>query len=115
MNLFKLSILSCDHLFFKGECESLIVPTANGEIGILALHSNMVSSIVPGTIKFKVDNSWRIAAVSEGIVRVENNDVLLLVNTVERPEDIDIERQKRQIEEANEEIQQKRSIQDYYA
>ena len=115
MKPFKLSILSCDHLFYEGECESLVVPTTDGEIGILADHSNIVAATVPGTIKFKVNEEWQYGCVSEGIVEVENGDVLILVNTIEKPEEIDEAYQKRRIEELNEEFQQKQSILDYQA
>ena len=55
-----------------------------------------------------------IAAVSAGLLKVEKNHVLLLVDTAEHPEEIDENRAKRAAEQAKEAILQKKSIQDYY-
>lgn len=114
MKLFKLSILAADHLFFEGECESIILPTSNGEFGILANHCNMVAAIVPGILKYTVNGEKNVASVSEGIVKVEAGEVLVLVDTIERPEDIDVAEERRQMEESKEALLQKQSINDYY-
>lgn len=115
MNTFKLTVLAADKPFFDGVCESLVVPTSDGDVGILAKHSNMIAAIVPGSIRITSDEKTDVAAVSEGIIKVENGEVLILVDTVERPEEIDVNRANRAIAEAKEAILQKKSIRDYYA
>lgn len=115
MNTFKLTVLAADKPFYNGECTSLVIPTSDGQIGILSNHSNMIAAIVPGTIKIKIDNEEKIAAISEGIIKVENNDVLILADTIERPEEIDENIAKIAIEQAKEAILQKKSIREYYA
>ena len=55
----------------------------------------------------------RHAAVSGGIAKVENGEVLILVDTAERPEEIDIMRARRNADAAKEALLQKRSIQEY--
>ena len=42
--LFHLRILASDRAFYDGDCESLTVPTLDGELGILAHHSNLVAA-----------------------------------------------------------------------
>lgn len=116
MNVFTLSVLAAEKLFYEGDCVSLVIPTTQGQYGIQAMHSNMIAAIVPGTLKFTApDGEVTVAAVSEGLVKVENNHVLLLVDTAERPEEIDENRARRAAEQAKEAILQKRSIQDYQA
>lgn len=116
MNCFTLNILAAEKEFYNGDCVSLIVPTTQGAYGIQAHHSNMIAAIAPGILKVTVpDGSQTIAAVSAGLVKVENNHVLLLVDTIERPEEIDENRAKRAAEEAKEALLQKKSIQDYHA
>jgi F-type H+-transporting ATPase subunit epsilon len=76
----------------------------------------MIAAIVPGTLRIVTpENGEEIAAVSEGIIKVENNTVLILVDTIERPEEIDENRAKRAMEESKEAILQKKSIKDYYS
>lgn len=116
MNTFKLSILAAEKPFYCGECVSLVIPTNDGQYGIQAMHSNVIAAIVPGLLKISAaDGKELFAAVSEGIIKVENGDVMLLVDTAEYPEEIDENRAKRAAERAKEEILQKKSIQDYYS
>ncbi|MEE0968872.1 MAG: ATP synthase F1 subunit epsilon [Clostridia bacterium] len=114
MNTFALNVLAAEKPFFDGECISLVIPTSDGQYGIQAKHNNMIAAIVPGELKITTpDGNIIIAAVSEGLVKVENNQVLILVDTLELPEEIDENRAKRSAEQAKEAILQKKSIQDY--
>jgi len=114
MSQFQVSILAADSVLYEGPCESLIVPTLQGQYGILAGHSNMISAVVPGQLSYRIPgHPEQFAAVSAGLVKVENNEVLVLVDTAERPEDIDANRAKRAADEAKEAILQKKSIQEY--
>lgn len=116
MNAFSLIILAAEKPFFEGECVSLVLPTVDGQYGIQAGHNNMIAAVVPGELKFTVPTGEiTMAAVSEGLVKVENGKVLILVDTAERPEEIDENRARHSAEQAKEAILQKKSIQDYYA
>lgn len=115
MNSFDISILAADKSFFNGKCESIIIPTSDGLYGIWANHQNLISDIIPGMLEMRKQNGETvIAAVSEGIVKVEDGNALVLVDTIELPEEIDINRAKRNADRAKEELLQKRSIRDYY-
>ena len=101
MEAFQVHILAADHTFYEGPCESLVVPTVDGEAGILAHHCNIIAAVVPGELRCRTPEGEEYrAAVSEG------GDVLVLVDSAERPEEIDANR-------AREEMIQKRSIQEY--
>ena len=114
MRTFQMHLLEADKVFFEGECESLVVPTTVGQYGILAGHSNMISAVVPGVLSYRAPGKeWRTAAVSEGMVKVEGNDVLVLVDSAEYPEEIDAKRAQRAADEAKEAILQKRSVREY--
>ncbi len=115
MNCFDISVLAADKPFFSGKCESIVIPTSDGLYGIWANHRNLISDIIPGMLEMRKQNGETvIAAVSEGIVKVEDGNVLVLVDTIELPEEIDINRAKRNADRAKEEMLQKRSIRDYY-
>lgn len=55
----------------------------------------------------------RTAAVSAGLVKVEAGEVMLLVSTAERPEDIDVNRARRAEDAAKEALLQKKSMQEH--
>lgn len=111
---FQLHIFKADGTFYEGECESLIIPTTEGQYGILANHSNMIGAVLPGVITYRIPGREKeIASVSEGIVKVENNDVLIMVNTAEHPDEIDINAARRLADEAKEIMLQKKSMREY--
>ncbi len=116
MNVFTLEVLAAEKPFYEGECVSLVIPLSDGQYGIQAKHNNTFAAIIPGELKITLpDGKEIIAAVSEGMVKIENNHVLILVDTAEKPEEIDENRAKHSAAQAKEAILQKKSIQDYHA
>ena len=114
MEPFHMRVLASDASFFDGTCRSVVVPCIDGAMGILAHHSNMVAAVVPGELRLETETGeQRMAAVSAGLLKIEDGDVLLLVDTAERPEDIDANRAKRAADAAKEELLQKKSVQEY--
>ena len=114
MDTFQVHILAADKNFYEGPCVSMTIPTNDGELGILAHHSNMIAAIQPGTLRYQVPEEEPCrAAISAGMVKVEQNDVLVLVDSVERPEEIDAARAQRELDEAREILLQKRSRQEH--
>ena len=116
MDTFGLKIIASDKVFYEGRCRKLIIPAPDGQKGILPNHENMVIAIVVGTAKVQLagEDEWRDLAVGTGFAEIVNNRVTLLVDTAERPEDIDIRRAQAQQERAEEQMRQKQSIQEYY-
>lgn len=115
MTSFNVKILAADKAFYEGKCVSLVVPSSNGQYGILANHYNMFGAITPGVLKTKYnEDKEEILSVSSGMFKVENNQVLILVDSIERPDEIDLNRAKRAEEKAREHLLQKMSRQEYY-
>lgn len=110
---FLLSIITPEAEFFSGQVEMLVLPCADGEVGILANHSPMIASIPPGQVRVKVEDQWRYIVVSDGFATVTPNHTLVLVQTAERPEDIDINRAERAHQRATEILRQKNSMREY--
>ena len=114
MESFQVHVLAADRTFYEGPCVSLTIPTSDGEQGILAHHSDMIAAVLPGTLRYQApDGPIQLAAVSSGMVKIEKNEVLVLVDSVERPEEIDAARARREADEAREAMLQKKSRQEY--
>jgi F-type H+-transporting ATPase subunit epsilon len=109
-------IIAADGVFFKGQVRSLIIPEIDGEKEILAHHEDMVIAIDDGLLRFKEEGSdeWRTAVSGRGFVEITHNRVNILLETCERPEDIDRVRAQQAKERAEEKLRQKQSIQEYY-
>ena len=116
MDTFGLKIIASDKVFYEGRCRKLVIPAVDGERGILPNHENMVIAIAVGTARVQLggEDEWRDVAVGTGFAEIVNNRVTLLVDTAERPEDIDIRRAREQQERAEEQMRQKQSTQEYY-
>ena len=112
--IFKVEILAADRDFYQGDCISLVIPTIYGEVGIMAGHQSMIFAVAPGELRYTTpDGVEHRAAASAGLAKVEDNDVEVLIDAVERPEEIDINRARRAADEAREALLQKKSIQEY--
>ena len=74
----------------------------------------MIAAVQPGTLRYQAPGQPVVlAAVSPGMVKVENNEVVVLVDSAERPEEIDAARAKREADQAREALLQKRSRQEH--
>ena len=114
MDSFQVHILAADRTFYEGPCVSLTIPTSDGERGILAHHSSMIAAVCPGTLCYQVPGEEpQLAAISPGMVKVEHNDVLVLVDSAEHPDEIDAARAQREADEAREALLQKKSRQEH--
>ena len=115
-NTFYLKIIAANRVFYAGRCRSLIVPEYDGQKEILAHHEDMVIAIDEGEMRFQPEATanWEYAVVGMGFVEIVNNRVTMLVQTAEKPEDIDARHAQEQMEYAEEKLRQKQSIQEYY-
>ena len=116
MSSFSLRIIASDHVFYDGSCEILTVPAHDGPVSILAHHEAMMMATQEGEVRFRPAGSteWQEAVVGIGIVQVVNNRALMVVDSAERPEEIDVRRAQEALERAEEQMRQKQSIQEYY-
>ena len=114
MSTFSLKIIASDKVFFDGEAEVIILPAMDGEKAILANHENMAIAVNVGVMKLKLeDSTWIQAVVGRGFAEIIDNMVTILVDTAERPEDIDAARAKEALDRAEEQLRQKQSVQEY--
>lgn len=92
MNL-QLTIVSPDGPTFTGEVESVSLPTAMGEITVLAHHVPLIAALSAGEVRVRQDNETIFMSVSSGVIEVRpDNSVYVLAETAERAEHIDLER-----------------------
>ena len=110
MAAFDLQILASDKQFYQGKAAALTFPAYDGEYTILPGHESSVISVADGIARFrKEDGQVQEVVVSAGFLEVFGGDVLLLVQTAERAEDIDISRALRAKQKAEEKLKQERS------
>ena len=114
MNSFILNITASSGEFYQGSCESMVLPVKDGVYGVQAGHSPVLVAIHMGMLKFTVDGETREILVGDGIAEVTPTFVLLLMDSAERPEDIDKNRAEAARIRAEERLQHKQSMHEYY-
>lgn len=111
---FGLQVISVNGIFYDDKAEEIILPCDDGELAVLSGHEEMILALSDGIIKIKKPGGeWTVGVVSLGSVQVANNRCIVIVNTVERPEDIDKRRAQEAYEYAKEHLLQKQSIKEF--
>ena len=115
MNTFYLRVISSNKIFFDGRAEKIVLPLEDGEKAVLAHHENMVIATSIGEIRITTSKGEQVVGVvGEGFVQIVNNRVVLIVvDTADRPEDIDRVRAKEAKIRAEERLRQKESLKEY--
>ena len=86
---FTVEIISPDGTVLKSETSEVIIPSYEGEIGILKEHIPLITFLRPGIIKIK-DNEEKSFFVEEGTVEFVSNSLIVLTTTAKELTDIDI-------------------------
>jgi F-type H+-transporting ATPase subunit epsilon len=93
MNELDLEIISPEKKVYSGKVKSVTIPGTKGNFQVLFNHAPLISTIEIGIIKLDLsDDSTRIFTTSGGSAEVLDNKVLILSDTVESIDTIDIER-----------------------
>ncbi len=86
---FKLKIIAPDRVFYEGEASFLELVTSEGEVGIYKNHIPMTMVLVPGVARITEDDGVKIAALHSGFVQVLQEEITVLAEIAEWPEEID--------------------------
>ncbi|WP_026526981.1 ATP synthase F1 subunit epsilon [Butyrivibrio sp. VCD2006] len=112
---FRLQVMSINGVFYDDRASEIILPCIDGQYAILADHEELVLAIYNGKMIIRDSIGDKIeAVVGVGSAQIANNRVIVLVDTAEKPEDIDRRRAQRALERAEEEMRQNNSIKEYY-
>ncbi len=85
---FTVEIISPDQTVLKQETNEVIIPSYEGQMGILKDHIPLITFLRPGLIKIKAENEKKYF-VEEGTVEFSNNNLLILTSTSKNLENFD--------------------------
>lgn len=89
--MLKLEIVTPERKVLDAEVDSVTVPTASGEAGILSSHAPLISALNPGIVTVLSKGNTEKFAVSTGFVEVSHNRVSVLTDVAESAEEVDAE------------------------
>ena len=99
--MIKLEIVTPEKKVFDETVDSVTVPTATGEVGILPNHAPLISSLRSGILSYTRGNTTEKMVISGGFLEVSTNTASVLANIAETSEEIDtnLARQEREAAE----------------
>ena len=77
---FTVEIISPDQTILKQETNEVIIPSFEGQMGILYNHIPLITFLRPGIITIKAAGEKKIY-IEEGTVEFSNNNLLILTST----------------------------------
>jgi F-type H+-transporting ATPase subunit epsilon len=104
---FEVALVTPEGAAYEGEAEMLIVPGADGEIGVLARHAPLVAMLKAGSTRVHVrrGHDVREFATGPGFFKVEQDRALALVDDAVDVDEIDAARAQEQLEAARAELE----------
>ena len=103
-----LEIITPEKIIYKDSVDSVTVPGTKGMFQVLMDHAPLMSTIEIGVITFKKNDESKYLTTAGGTIEVLNNNVLILADSVEVIEDIDIDRAERAKTRAEENLKKKK-------
>lgn len=100
MATFKVKVVNYQEKVLEQEADFVLVRTTEGEMGILPNHSPFVAGLAIGEMKIRLNGEEKCYFVSGGFLEISNNMVTVLADEAMACELIDLERAKKEAEEA---------------
>jgi len=96
-----VELVAADRTVWSGEAIMVIARTTEGDVGVLKNHAPLLSLLVDGVVDIQTaDGDTLIAAVDAGFLSVANNRVSILSEHAELSHEIDVERARLELEQA---------------
>jgi F-type H+-transporting ATPase subunit epsilon len=87
-----IEIVAAERRVLEDDVDEVLAPTPKGQVGILPRHAAMLTLLVPGELRLKKGGDETILAVGGGFLEVNDNRVVILADSAERAEEIDVAR-----------------------
>lgn len=105
MSTFLLEVATPEKLVVRNDASEAQIPGTNGMLGILPGHAPLISEIEAGELSYVMDGKRHVLAVAKGWVEISGNQVRVLVDSCEAPDQIDVARAEEALKRANERLQ----------
>ena len=106
-NLFTLKIITPDRVFYEGEVSMVEFNTTEGEIGVLKGHIPLTVIVSPGILTITEAEGTKEAALHAGFAEILQDQLVIMAEIIEWPEEIDLDRAEHARERAEERLRSK--------
>lgn len=91
-NKFALKVMCPDRTFFEGEADMVEMNTTEGYIGVYPGHIPIATVLAPGILVIHNNGELKRAALHSGFARISPDDIMILAEVAEWPDEIDLNR-----------------------
>ncbi|CDC39294.1 aTP synthase epsilon chain [Butyrivibrio sp. CAG:318] len=91
-NKFALKVMCPDRTFFEGEADMVEMNTTEGYIGVYPGHIPIATVLAPGILVIHNDGELKRAALHSGFARISPDNIMILAEVAEWPDEIDLNR-----------------------
>lgn len=88
----KLEIVTAERVVYSEEVDVVVPPGVEGQLGILPQHAPLMTMLQPGELLVRRDGEEESIFVSGGFLEVRGDKVVVLADTAERADEIDLDR-----------------------
>lgn len=108
MDNINLEILTPEKTIFNEQVESVTVPGTKGSFQVLKDHAPLMSTIDIGVVAVKNKNQTNYFTTGGGTIEVKKNKIMILADSMEKVEDIDVDRAQQAKERAENRLRNKK-------
>lgn len=101
---FRLRIITPDRVFYEGVVDMVEFGTTEGEIGVLPGHIPMTVIVKPGILRIHEEDQEKEAALHAGFAEILPQQITILAEVIEWPDEIDEQRAQAARERAQERL-----------
>ena len=92
MSSIKIDIVTAERVVYSEEVDMIIAPGVEGQLGILPHHAPLMTTLQAGELRVRRGGEEDSLAISGGFLEVRPDRVIVLADTAERAEEIDVSR-----------------------
>lgn len=88
----QLEIVTPERLAYSDEVDSVVLPGAEGEMGVLPHHAPLLATLGVGELRIRKGGEEEFFAIAGGFVQVRPDKVVVMAETADMASEIDIEK-----------------------
>ena len=112
MPALRLDVVTAERLVYSDDVDSVVAPGGEGELTLLPRHAALMTTLRPGALRVRGPAGEVDLAIGGGFLEVRDNRVLVLADSAEHAEEIDIERARAAEERARRLIAERATTED---
>ena len=106
----RLDVVTAERMVYSDSVDMVVAPGFEGQLGILPHHTPLMTALLPGELRIKKGGEEVSLVISGGFLEVRPDKVVVLADTAERADEIDVERAEAARRRAQERLSQEREL-----